>query len=79
MFSITCTPTWCTVHKVRDRLHMSCRQGPLAVIMSVARLMAGQTIFVRAETPEERDTPVLLCTSCQDPNHGVGASHEMYL
>ena len=59
MFSITCTPTWCTVHNLRDRLHMSCRQGPLAVTMSVARLMAAQTIFVCVETPEGKHTPVL--------------------
>ena len=71
MFSITCTRIWCTVHKLRDRLHMSCRQGPFAVT-TVARLMAAQTIFVCAKTPEGRHTPVFLRTSCQDPNHGVG-------
>ena len=35
MFSITCTPTRCTVHDLRDKPHMSCRDQPLTVIVLV--------------------------------------------
>ena len=79
MFSITCAHIRCTVHELRDRQHMLCRQGPIAVIMSMTRPKAAQSSSVCAETSNGRETPILVCTSCKDPNHSVGASHEMYL